>query len=264
MPFLFHAMAAGRLRRWTLLPVLLLPLLASAAAMREPLQTAQQLVVVIAPDWDSSKATLQTFERGKDGWHAHGDTFEIALGRSGSAWGDGLHPAQNEGPHKREGDGRSPAGIFTIGEAFGYAGRIDSAMPYLPMQQSSYCIDVADSPLYNRIVDADVVGAEAVEGSTEPMRLDLHNAGDNRYREGFVIEHNARAVPGKGSCIFAHLWRSNGEATAGCTAMEPQHMQALLAWLRPEAKPLFVLLPDTEYRRLQHDWSLPGLTGASR
>lgn len=262
MPSLSRTGAAGRLCRWTLLLAALIPLTSIAAASLDPVQNARQLVLVTTADWDSSTASLQQFERKEDGWQAHGDAFKVALGRNGSAWGAGLHPAQTDGPQKREGDGRSPAGIFSIGEAFGYAGRIDSAMPYLPMQQSSYCIDVPDSPLYNRIVDADVVGAEAVEGSTEPMRLDLHNDGDSRYREGFVIEHNARALPGQGSCIFAHLWRSNGEATAGCTAMQPQHMQALLAWLRPEAKPLFVLLPAAEYRRLQNDWALPALSGA--
>ncbi len=34
-------------------------------------------------------------------------------------------------------------------------------------------------------------------------------------------------------------------------------MSALLEWLSPQAKPLFVLLPQAEYQRLQHDWELP-------
>ncbi|RRU02464.1 L,D-transpeptidase family protein, partial [Stenotrophomonas sp. 278] len=181
----------------------------------------------------------------------------VAVGRSGSAWGTGLHPAQSGGPQKQEGDGRSPAGIFAIGEAFGYADKVSTSLPYQPMRESSYCMDVPDSKYYNRIVDAEVVGAEAVEGSTEPMRLDLHNKGDVRYREGFVIEHNPKAVPRGGSCIFAHLWRTPGEATAGCTAMEPAHMTTLLGWLTPAARPRFVLLPKAQYAQLQAQWQLP-------
>jgi len=231
-------------------------------AAPQALQQARQLVLVVAPDWDSPRGQLQAFERDAQGWHAHGQRFDVALGRNGSAWGIGLHPAQTDGPQKREGDGRSPAGIFTIGEAFGYAPRIDSALPYQPMRESSYCIDVPDSPLYNRIVDADRVGAEAVAGSTEPMRLDLHHDGDRRYREGFVIGHNPQAQPGAGSCIFAHLWRAQGEATAGCTAMEPSDMQRLLAWLQPGAAPLFVLLPRQDYARLRTAWALPALEPA--
>ncbi|MBN6151319.1 hypothetical protein JR065_13300 [Xanthomonas sp. AmX2] len=232
------------------------------AAAPQAMRQARQLVLVIAPDWNSPRGRLQAFERDGDGWRAHGEGFAVALGRNGSAWGEGLHPAQAAAPQKREGDGRSPAGAFAIGEAFGYAERADTALPYRAMRASSYCIDVPDSPLYNRIVDAEAVGAEAVAGSTEPMRLDLHKEGDGRYREGFVIEHNPRARPGAGSCIFAHLWRAPGEATAGCTAMTPEHMRGLLAWLQPSARPLFVLLPAHEYRRLREAWSLPAVEPA--
>lgn len=105
--------------------------------------------------------------------------------------------------------------IFALGSAFGYAvTRPGTALPYQPMLDSSYCMDVPASPFYNRIVDEKKVGSAAVKGSTEPMRLDLHNKGDVRYREGFVIAHNPDNQPGKGSCIFAHLWRQPGEATA--------------------------------------------------
>ena len=39
--------------------------------------------------------------------------------------------------------------------------------------------------------------------------------------------------------------------------MASETMGRLLAWLRPEARPVFVLLPRTEYRRLARDWRLP-------
>jgi L,D-peptidoglycan transpeptidase YkuD (ErfK/YbiS/YcfS/YnhG family) len=181
------------------------------------------------------------------------------LGRTGSAWGIGLHPAGSSGPQKREGDGRAPAGVFALGTAFGYAGGARTALPYRGMGASDYCIDVPASPLYNRIVDAREVGEQAVAGSTEPMRRDLHADGDQRYRLGFVIEHNPQARPGAGSCIFAHLWKAPGVATAGCTAMDDPIMQQLLAWLDPARKPVFVLLPVSEYQRLRAGWGLPAL-----
>lgn len=237
-------------------------LVITAPVFAVALEGSTQLVVVTTDGWDATQGTLQAFERTAQGWQPHGAAFDVAVGRSGSAWGEGLHPTQSGTPQKREGDGRSPAGIFAIGPAFGYAPRLSSGLPYQPMRDTSYCMDVPDSAYYNRIVDADVVGAEAVAGSTEPMRLDLHNKGDRRYREGFVIEHNPKATPGGGSCIFAHLWRTPGEATAGCTAMEPARMTTLLAWLNASAQPRFVLLPRAEYQRLQADWQLPGLAGS--
>jgi L,D-peptidoglycan transpeptidase YkuD (ErfK/YbiS/YcfS/YnhG family) len=225
-------------------------------------QHARQMVVVTTGGWDDVHGQLRTFERGDDGaWREAGGARPVVIGRTGAAWGIGLHdiPAGDAGPLKREGDGRSPAGVFAIGEAFGYAATATTALPYAAMGASDYCIDVSGSPLYNRIVDAADVGADAVRGSTEPMRRDLHAGGDQRYRLGFVIEHNPKALPMAGSCIFAHLWKSPDTATAGCTAMQAGTMQALLAWLDPKRQPVFVLLPQAEYRRLHHAWQLPAL-----
>ncbi|UNK51094.1 L,D-transpeptidase family protein [Lysobacter sp. S4-A87] len=222
-----------------------------------PWDDAGQMVVVTTADWDANTGTLQRFERDGAGWRALAEAAPITVGRSGSAWGVGLHAPQPGEPQKREGDGRAPAGVFRIGTAFGYADSTASAWPYQAMTASDYCIDVNASPLYNRIVDARQVGADAVAGSTEPMRRDLHAGGDQRYKLGFVIEHNPGNRSGTGSCIFAHLWKAPGEATAGCTAMAEPVMQQLLGWLDPKRKPVFVLLPKAEYGRVQKDWGLP-------
>lgn len=255
----FHRVFA--LTALTLAALLLAACASTRAPDPAPLADAGQVVVVTSPGWDSAQAHLQRFEREADGsWRSVGAAVPVMLGRSGSAWGLGLHPGQASGPQKREGDGRAPAGVFAIGEAFGYAPEGVGALPYAPMQASHYCIDVSGSPLYNRIVDAREVGADAVAGSTERMRLDLHNDGDARYRQGFVIAHNAAGVPDQGSCIFAHLLRRPDETTAGCTAMDDAAMDTLLRWLDPARTPRFVLLPDAEYTRLQSSWQLPTRT----
>lgn len=251
--------------RWCL-PALML-LIAACSSVRPtttptpaPLADARQLVVVTSAHWDAPAARLQRFERdGHGSWQPVGAPVPVMLGRSGSGWGLGLHPPQAQGPQKREGDGRAPAGIFAIGTAFGYAATGIGALPYLPMQASHYCIDVPASPIYNRIVDAREVGEDAVAGSTEQMRLDLHNDGDIRYRRGFVIEHNADGVPGRGSCIFAHLLRRADETTAGCTAMDEAALDTVLQWLEPALTPRFVLLPEADYARLSAPWQLPAL-----
>ncbi|WP_447730962.1 L,D-transpeptidase family protein [Pseudoxanthomonas suwonensis] len=243
--------------------------LAARPAAQEDGTTAAplQLVVVTISDWDATTGTLRYYGRATPDapWREAG-RFAVSIGRSGAAWGEGLHPAadQGEGPAKREGDGRSPAGVFALGPAFGYppADEVDTALPYRRMDASHWCMDVPGSPHYNRIVDAREVGQAAVAGSSEPMRLDLHHDGDPRYRLGLVIAHNPGNTPGHGSCIFAHLWRQPGEPTAGCTAMAEEDMRRLLAWLDPAAQPRFVLLPRTEYARLAPRWDLPAAGSA--
>ncbi|HZD54505.1 MAG TPA: L,D-transpeptidase family protein [Woeseiaceae bacterium] len=225
-----------------------------------PWSDAQQLVLVTTPDWDSSQGSLRTFVRAETGWKEIDAAVPVVVGRAGAAWGVGLHAPQG-GPQKHEGDGRSPAGVFAIGAAFGYADSASTALPYEPMDANDWCIDVSASPLYNRIVDAERVGAEAVAGSTEPMRRDLHR-GDQLYEIGLVIEHNPAGKPGAGSCIFAHVWKSADVPTAGCTAMAEPALRRLLSWLRPSADPVFVLLPMPEYERLRDDWTLPEIAPA--
>jgi L,D-peptidoglycan transpeptidase YkuD (ErfK/YbiS/YcfS/YnhG family) len=220
-------------------------------------QTSRQLVLVTVADWNTDHGMLRTYTRGANGWVAAGVAAPVTIGKTGAGWGLGLNAPQTGGPVKREGDNRSPAGVFRIGDTFGYAASVDTAMPYLALNATEYCVDVSGAAHYNRIVDANVVGANAVKGSTEPMRRDLHADGDQRYRMGFVIEQNPQAKPLAGSCIFAHLWKSPTDSTAGCTAMTPAVMQSLLAWLRPEDQPIFILLPQHEYERLRTDWQLP-------
>lgn len=243
--------------------VICVTLIVAACATRAPRAGAQpwsnatQMILVTTANWNATQGTLRTWERDAAGaWRERGMGFPITVGRSGIAWGLGLHPAQS-GVQKKEGDGRAPAGVFAIGQAFGYAPGADTALPYAQMQDTSWCMDVVASPLYNTIVDANQAGADAVRDSSEPMRLDLHNQGDQRYRNGFVILHNAQGAKGSGSCIFAHLWKGPGETTAGCTAMAPPSMQRLYAWLRPDAHPVFVQLPQDEYLRLRNAWRLP-------
>ncbi|KRE97034.1 hypothetical protein ASG87_00255 [Frateuria sp. Soil773] len=235
---------------------------AHADTAAAPWRDSRQLVLVTIAGWNADHGTLRTYTRGAHGWVAAGLSAPVTIGRNGAGWGLGLNAPQSGGPVKREGDNRSPAGVFRIGEAFGYAGRADTAMPYRALTATDWCVDVDGAAQYNRIVDAKVVGEAAVKGSSEPMRRDLHANGDQRYRLGFVIEQNPHNEPRAGSCIFGHLWKSPTDATAGCTAMTPPVMQSLLAWLKPEDQPVFVLLPEDEYRRLRGAWQLPAPGGA--
>jgi L,D-peptidoglycan transpeptidase YkuD (ErfK/YbiS/YcfS/YnhG family) len=219
---------------------------------------SSQLIVVVSDHWDATQGQLYSFEKMHNRWQTQPMTGAVTLGKKGLAWGLGLHPVQS-GLQKTEGDGRAPAGLFTLSGAFGYATTLETAMPYQAMQADDFCIDVATSPLYNQTVDRRKFQLAWTANSTEPMRRDLHLNGDQAYQQGLFIDHNPKNIAGAGSCIFMHLWQSPDSATAGCTAMAKPQLSALLRWLDPAKKPLYLLLPKQQYLLLTQAWQLPEL-----
>jgi L,D-peptidoglycan transpeptidase YkuD (ErfK/YbiS/YcfS/YnhG family) len=220
--------------------------LVAAAPFRVPPST-RQLVVVVTDGWQATRGRLERWRRGVHGWQRVGAPVDAALGRDGLGWGRGLHPdgAADE-PHKREGDGRAPAGVFRLVEATGYAAAppAGATLRYRRADARLRCVDDPASPDYNRLVDAAPAG--------EPMWRD-----DALYAWTIVVEHNrAPVAPGAGSCIFVHAGGATAP-TAGCTAVDATALTELLAWLDAAARPLLVQLPEGVYRRVQMGWGLP-------
>jgi D-alanyl-D-alanine dipeptidase len=241
-----------------ILAVLLLAASASAQSafsVRESLAVSQQMVVVTASDWKATSGWLRRFERNDQGWRINGLPIRVVLGRGGLGWGRGEHPLPQSGPQKKEGDGRSPAGIFPLPYAFGYAAP-DSVreikLPYVQCAASLECVDDTNSSYYNVIVDRQSVVAPDWN-SSEKMRMS-----DDEYRLGIFVEHNSSpAQPGAGSCIFMHIWKGPDVPTSGCTAMSAGAMESLLGWLDAQAHPVLVQLPEAQYQRFQAAWQLP-------
>lgn len=226
--------------------------------------SSRQLLLVVAPEWESGAGQLQRFERPSfDGdWQPVGAEIAVSLGKSGLAWGRGLHPKVGRaGPEKGEGDGCAPAGIFAITALFGYA-ESDSPfarsakLPYLSATGDLKAIDDPASIHYNRIVERSSVAQPDWTSCEDMLR------GDQRYAVGAVVAHNSeQPVPGAGSCIFLHVWESAGVPTAGCTAMALADMSEIGGWLDGAASPLLVQLPRVACEGLRAAWGLPVLIG---
>lgn len=218
---------------------------------------SHQLVLVIAESETSQTASLSMFSRKSQHWRKEAGPIPVTLGRTGLAWGIGLHPAQT-GVQKREGDGKAPAGVFYLGDAFGAGSELITGLHYQPMTKDHYCVDVPDSPLYNQTLIKTDTNAELIDGSTEPMRRDLHLQ-DHQYNKGIFVGHNPHNQAGAGSCIFMHIWRAADKPTAGCTALDESAIDQLLAWLNADQSPVLVQLTRADYQRLKTDWALPGI-----
>jgi L,D-peptidoglycan transpeptidase YkuD (ErfK/YbiS/YcfS/YnhG family) len=145
---------------------------------------------------------------------------------------------------KREGDGRTPSGIFSIERTFGYAESISTKMPYRQALPDDLWIDDVNAGDYNRWAKAGETRAKSYEG----MKRD-----DNLYKYGIVIEYNTNpVVKGYGSAIFFHVWAAEEKPTAGCVAVEENAVIKILEWLDPAAKPMIIMgTEDTVGKLLQ-------------
>jgi D-alanyl-D-alanine dipeptidase len=228
------------------------------AELQLPFQP-RQMIVVTTKNWDAVDGQLQRYAKDRNGWKAVGEAIRIVVGRHGLGWGDGLHPMPQPGPRKHEGDGKSPAGIFILDSAFGYAPpekMTDLKMPYVQCTSTLECVDDTNSTHYNHILERPSV-PEPDWHSSEHMLM-----ANGQYRLGIVIDHDTSpAVPGHGSCVFMHIWLGPGIGTSGCTAMTPGNIETVVKWLDISAHPVLVQLPEAEYGRLQNAWNLPALPG---
>ena len=240
-------------RSWSSIPaaselLLIVALTSCATSAMHPdlLAGSSQAVVVTTASWSDTNGSLQRYERHAGSWKAVGVPTAIVTGRTGLAWAGGLlnEAAPADAPVKREGDGKSPAGIFALGTTFGFEASSPFRLPYKQLRDATECVDDSASMYYNTVVDRDAV-PRVDWSSSEKMRT------IDQYRWGAVILHNTPPKPAGGSCIFLHIWGGPSSTTSGCTAMSQQDLETLLRWLDPAANPRLVQLPRGEYERLR-------------
>ena len=158
-------------------------------APRAGLDASQQLVVVVTPGWNSTIGTMMRFERATPtaAWNRLGNPIPLVVGRTGIAWGVGFDDVSTEGPHKHEGDGEAPAGIFPLDTAFGFA-PADSMrsvqLPYVQLLPTTDCVDDTTSAHYNTVVDKAAV-PRVDWNSAEHMRQ------VSQYEIGVIVGYNA-------------------------------------------------------------------------
>ena len=164
----------------------------------------------------------QAWERDREGrWH---QVRELRSTIGSRGWGK-----------QREGDYRSPVGVYRIKVTFTTGSENPGDLPWRRRRPTSV-VSAAAGPNYNTWLE--------VRGVTSGDRPSM--------RSGWVVDYNRvrlrpgagpRPVPGRGSGIFYHT-SSPGHRwapTAGCTQVgSPRQMRRLLTWLRSAAHPRIV------------------------
>jgi L,D-peptidoglycan transpeptidase YkuD (ErfK/YbiS/YcfS/YnhG family) len=157
----------------------------------------------------------------------HGENWRQVLGPFRAVAGrNGFAPPGE----KREGDGKTPSGIFAVEHAFGEARQASTALAYRQIRDDDIWVDDPLSADYNRWTKKGETGARTAE------EMKRH---DNLYRYGIVIGYNRNpVVKGLGSAIFLHVWQGCDVPTSGCVALAEKDVIAILTRLDPSRQPL--------------------------
>ena len=184
------------------------------------LDVAHQQAVHVRSHKTSAEVTL--WQRQGNAWSKTYPTVSAVIGRNG------LAPAGE----KKEGDGRTPSGIYDLKKAFGYFVDVTTGLDYEIVHADDIWVDDAASPDYNRWVKA----------PTQAASFEQLKRADHLYELAAVIEYNTKPVtPGAGSAIFMHIWRRYDHPTAGCVALSERHLRRILKYLDKNKQPVIVL-----------------------
>jgi L,D-peptidoglycan transpeptidase YkuD (ErfK/YbiS/YcfS/YnhG family) len=212
------------------------------------LKRNNQLVLVQATNWNTTQGTLQLYSR-KNRHHSWklNNQFAVTLGRNGLASDRrSVLAGLPTSTIKKEGDGKSPAGLFGLGPVFSYHQLQNLKMPFKTISSGDICVDDVRSSHYNTWVNTDTASHKDWN-SFEQMKQD-----DDSYEYGVWVKYNSATIAaGDGSCIFLHVWGGNAIPTAGCTAMDKQNMIALIYWLDHTKRPVLLQLVVSPFENVK-------------
>lgn len=194
--------------------------------------SSEQVVLVVASDFNASTAKLEFYEGSKRLY-----STDVSIGTNGLAWGIGeiqLKQKPND-PIKREGDKKAPAGIFKLTHIFGYSTYSKYRLPYLYASKNLICTDDSSSNFYNEVAILDEY----------PKSYELMRREDHQYELGVVIAQNELKKKERGSCVFLHVYKEKNAPTAGCSAMSLEDMKNIAQLLDKEKNPLLVQIPQS-------------------
>ena len=136
----------------------------------------------------------------------------------------------------REGDLKTPAGLFNIGIAFGFEENVNTKLDYYKVDDSMYWVCNPNSVYYNRLIriseKGKIINLSGSENNINEINDLVYDKSEHlieesvAYRYSIEIEYNKEAIPGKGSAIFIHCTK-NGP-TAGCISISEENMKFIL------------------------------------
>lgn len=178
----------------------------------DAVQDAQQVLVVAAYSAEATDAWISLHEKQSDG------SWNMVMTTPGFIGKNGLGK-------EREGDAKTPTGVFCFNAAFGIADDPGCAIPYVKVDDDTYWSgDPREGYHYNELVNVrELPGLDIESGDSEHI-IDY----PYHYQYCLNISYNEAGVPGLGSAIFLHCLGPAKPFTGGCVAIPEDHMKFIM------------------------------------
>ena len=129
----------------------------------------------------------------------------------------------------KEGDGKTPIGVFRFDKAMGIAPDPGCSLPYTQVDENYFWSgDPRQGMGYNRLVDIRDYPNLDKEASEHLVDYDPH------YTYALNISYNSDCIVGVGSAIFLHCFGPMKPYTGGCVAIPENQMRLVMQRLDPQ------------------------------
>ena len=179
---------------------------------------AQQMLIVAAFSEEATDAWISLHEKQSDG------TWHMVMTTPGFIGKKGLGKT-------KEGDAKTPVGVFHFNRAFGIADDPGCAIPYVKVDDDTYWSgDPREGFHYNELVSLkDLPDLDVESGDSEHIIEYGYN-----YQYCLNISYNEEGVPGLGSAIFLHCFGAAKPFSGGCVAIPEDHMKFVMQRVNEE------------------------------
>lgn len=176
----------------------------------ETAKETSQMLIVAAFSPEATDAWVSLHEKKPDGtWHMVMTTPGF-IGKNGTG-------------KTKEGDSKTPIGVFHFNRAFGIADDPGCAIPYVKVDQDSYWSgDVREGHHYNELVSLKDLPDLDTASSEHIIDYIYH------YQYCLNISYNEECIPNLGSAIFLHCLGPAKPFTGGCIAIPEDHMKYVM------------------------------------
>lgn len=200
------------------------------------LKGIDQVVMVTTEKTGDRNATVTLYNKKNGNWLKMMNDLSGVVGKNGIS------------SSKREGDGKSPKGIYHLKSAFGTSNKPSNVkLPYTKTNKNYYWVDDTNSKDYNKM--------KYYNGNPNNLWRSYEKLTHPLYSHAVVIEYNTNpVVKGKGSAIFLHTKAQSTKYTLGCVAIPKTDLVNIMRQLDPNLNPHIIITESNNLNQVVHEF----------